>query len=141
MADIKGSLAGYVAEKIKCGTTSNGVGGDFQHAMQLAHTMVWDCGMGPSGLVGSYRMIPDSASSNHLSEAVKQKLNQESQDILQMCMKEVEVLLKKENVLLERFAKELIERGELDFDDIEAIFKEYGKSNPRVSEKFIPKTS
>ena len=40
LANIKVSLAGYVAEKIKFGTTSNGVGGDFQHAMQLAHTMV-----------------------------------------------------------------------------------------------------
>ena len=54
-------------------------------------------------------------------------------------MKSVEDLLKKENVIFERFASELIARLELDYDDIEAIFAEYGKSNPRDTAKYIPK--
>ena len=62
-------------------------------------------------------------------------------EIIQMCLKQVEDLLKKESVIFERFAKELIAREELDYDDIEAIFKEYGKSNPRITEKYIPKTT
>ena len=41
----------------------------------------------------------------------------------------------------ERFAKELLERNELDYDDIEAIFKEYGKANPRISSKYVPPKS
>ena len=43
--------------------------------------------------------------------------------------------------VIERFAKELLQRNELDFDDIEAIFKEYGKSNPRVTDKYTPKSA
>ena len=58
---------------------------------------------------------------------------------MQGCLKEVEEFLKKEMVIFERFAKELLERSELDFDEIEAIFKEYGKSNPRVTQKYVPK--
>ena len=144
LANIKVALAGYVAEKIKFGATTSGVSSDFQHAMHQAHRMVWSWGMGASGLVGDYSSIPsggDWSKSNELSESVKAQLNKDTQDILQMCMKEVEALLRKESVIFERFAKELVERQELDYDDIEAIFKEYGKSNPRVTAKYIPKTT
>ncbi len=141
MANIKVSLAGYVAEKIKFGTTSTGVGGDFQNAMRLAHSMVWHYGMGTSGLVGNYSIIPHNESwrdGDQLSESLKARLNAETQDILQACIKDVEELLKRESIIFERFAKELIERLELDYDDIEAIFKEYGKANPRVTAKYVP---
>ena len=142
MVNIKVSLAGYVAEKIKFGTTTSGVSADFQAAMQHAHRMVWSWGMGASGLVGDYSSIPskgDWSGGNELSESMKAQLNKDTQDILQKCMKEVEELLRKEIVIFERFAKELVEREELDYDEIEAIFKEYGKSNPRVTAKYIPK--
>ncbi len=135
LANIRVALAGYVAEKVKFGVTSSGVGADFQRAMQLAHTMVWRLGMGKSESLGDYGSIPPE----QLSDSIKETLNSETQEIIQSCMKEVEDLLKKEHVIFERFAKELIERMELDYDDIEAIFKEYGKSNPRITQKYIPK--
>ena len=135
IANIKVAIAGYVAEKIKFGVTSSGVGSDFQNAMHLAHTMVWRLGMGASESLGDYGSIPP----DQLSESIKEKLNAETHAVIQFCMKEVEALLKKESVIFERFAQELIKRQELDFDDIEAIFKEYGKANPRVSSKYIPK--
>ena len=53
-------------------------------------------------------------------------------------MREVEALLRSESVIFERFAQELVKREELDYDDIEAIFKEYGKANPRVASKYVP---
>ena len=59
-------------------------------------------------------------------EKVKEQLNQETQDILQECLKEVENLLKKESKLLDRFAQELLAREELNYDEIEAIFQEFG---------------
>lgn len=130
-------IAGYVAEKTKFGVTSSGVSSDFQHAMRLAHHMVWSLGMGKSESLGDYASIP----AEQLSGSVKDKLNAETHEIIQSCLKKVEDLLKQESVIFERFAKELIERLELDYDEIEAIFKEYGKSNPRVAAKYIPKTS
>jgi cell division protease FtsH len=134
MAEIKVLLAGYAAEKTKFGVTSSGVSSDFQQAMRLAHHMVWTLGMGKSESLGDYSSIP----AEQLSGSVKDKLNAETHEIIQSCLKDVEALLQKENEIFERLATELIKRLELDFDDIEAIFKEYGKSNPRVAAKFIP---
>ncbi len=126
-ADIKSYLAGYAAEKIKYGTTTSGVSSDFRGAMLIAHNMVWRLGMGPSGLVGDYTSIPE----NEISSDTKRVLNQDADKILKQCLQEVEELLKKENVLFERFAQELLHKGELEYDEIEAIFAEYGKVNPR----------
>ncbi len=127
MADIKSYLAGYVAEKIKYGVTTSGVASDFRGAMQIAHSMVWRLGMGTTGMVGDYTVVPDA----EMSGDTRNKLNNDTNQILQQCLKEVEELLKKENVLFERFAHELLVKGELEFDEIEAIFAEYGKVNPR----------
>ncbi|MFH0731736.1 MAG: AAA family ATPase [Candidatus Omnitrophota bacterium] len=125
LADIKVSLSGFIAEKIKFKTTSSGVASDFQNAMRLAHLMVWKLGMGTSGLVGDYTALPET----NVSEDVKKKLNDETQAILQTCCKDVEDVLKKEWNIVERFTKELLEKKELEYDEIEAIFKEYNKKS------------
>ncbi len=133
IANIKVSLAGYVAEKLKCGSTSDGVGSDFQHAMATAHEMVWRLGMGENGFIGDYTVLLESwrfrggGSSDRLSDGTKEKLNNETYRILQECLQDVEALLGKEDVLLERFTEELLQRNELEYDDIEAIFTEYGR--------------
>ncbi|MFN3967174.1 MAG: AAA family ATPase, partial [Endomicrobiia bacterium] len=49
LADIKVSLAGYVAEKKKFSTTSSGVEADLQTATRIAHNMVWKYGMSIDG--------------------------------------------------------------------------------------------
>jgi cell division protease FtsH len=128
LADIKCFLAGYVGEKQKFGVTSNGVAADFQAAMQLAHLMVWKFGMGENGLVGDFTIIPE----HQLSEEMKNRLNQETNRVVQSCLKEVETLLTEEKEIFERFAKELLQKNELEYDEIEAIFAEYGKPNPRL---------
>ncbi|MBI4550124.1 MAG: AAA family ATPase [Candidatus Omnitrophica bacterium] len=127
-ADIKVAIASYVAEKLKFGTTTSGVSQDFKHAMQLAHTMVWRLGMGKSGLVGDFTILPE----HQLSDEMRSTLNGDTNVLLQDCMRSVEEMLKKENLLFERFAKELLTREELEYDDIEAIFAEYGKVSPRL---------
>jgi len=139
LADVKVSLGGYVAEKIACGTTTEGVSSDFTQAMRIAHKMVWRLGMGDSNFVGDYAQIPaggsifeGGAGSNQLSEEIKLRLNNDTQKIIQDCLKEVDDLLKAERPILDRFAKELLEKEELEFDEIEAIFKEYGKSSQRA---------
>ncbi len=127
MADIKSYLAGYAAEKYKYGVTTTGVSSDFRGAMSIAHAMVWKLGMGPSGLVGDYTAIPEA----ELSAETKNRLNTDTDKILKQCLTEVEELLKKESAIFERFAHELLVKGELEYDEIEAIFAEYGKANPR----------
>jgi len=127
MADIKVCLAGYAGEKVKYGTTTSGVSSDFKKAMSITHHMVWVCGMGPSGFVGDYTVVPH----HELSQDIIRTLNSDVNKILGDCLKEVEQLLKTEKDLFERFAHDLLTKQELDYDQIEAVFQEYGKANPR----------
>jgi len=127
LADIKSSLAGYVAEKMRFGVTSTGVSSDFKHAMGTAHWMVWELGMSDAGFLGNYTIVQNAS---QLSESIKEKLNQETQKILQRCLKDVEELLTKEKPVMERLVRELLAKQELEYDEIESIFLEYGK--PRL---------
>ena len=131
--EIRICLGAYAAERLKLGITTSGVGGDFANALYTAHNMVWRMGMGKSGIIGDfhaldyYRRIGGAA---QISEEMKVKLDNDVQDIMQACLKEVAELLKKEEPLLDRLAKELIAKEELNYDEIEAIFKEFGKTRP-----------
>jgi len=87
--------------------------------------------MSEKGYVGDYTVVPE----NQLSEKMKQDLNDQTQKMFQECLKDVEELLKKESVILDRFANELLEKEELEYDDIEAIFKEYGKSREQLEKE------
>ncbi|MFA6003670.1 MAG: AAA family ATPase [Elusimicrobiota bacterium] len=126
---IKTSLGGYVAEKLKYGVTTSGVSSDFTNAMMIAHDMVWRLGMGGDEFIGDFSFIPAGGTgrANQLSEALKDRLNVDTQRILRECMQEVESVLKAESKILDRFAQELLVREELDYDEIVSIFMEYGK--------------
>lgn len=138
LANIKVTLGSYVAENLKFNTTTSGVAEDLHQAMWWAYNMVWRWGMGPSGIKGNFKELEKTfgaptwgwSSPNFLSEKTKEKLDEDVQSIIQQCLSEVQDLLSKESGLLDRFAQELIKRQELDYDEIEAIFKECGKSRP-----------
>jgi len=131
---IKVCLGSYAAEKIKYGYTTAGVaGGDFASALYTAHNMVWRMGMGKSGIIGDFHALDfyrQLGGSPLMSEQTKEKLDHDVQEIMQSCLQEVMEVLKKEEPLLDRLAKELVTKEELNFDEIEAIFKEFGKSRP-----------
>ena len=149
LANIKAALGGYVAEKLKFESTSDGVAADFQNAMMQAHQMVWRLGMGANGFIGDYEALLGSwvfrggAQGDRLSDAMKDRLNNETHTILSQCLHDVETLLKEEDVLLERFAADLLKKEELEYDEIEAIFTEYGKQRhfPAPSGPSTPTTS
>jgi len=137
IADIKVALGGFVAEKIKYGVTTTGVSSDFTNAMNNAHNMVWNYGMGLSGLIGDFSLLVNPSGRsltgrNDLSDSFKNELNRETQTILNTCAKEVEDLLRAEWPLVERFVQELVKRSELEYDDIHAIFKEFGKAREQI---------
>jgi cell division protease FtsH len=121
IAQIKVSLAGYVAEKLRYGVTATGVSSDFKAAMHYAHVMVWAVGMG-EGFLGDYSAIPEQ----HLSEAVKQRLNAETERILKECYDDTVRVMKKHWKIIDRFVKELLEKEELDYDEIDVVFDEFG---------------
>ena len=139
IANIEAALAGYVAEKLKCSSTSDGVAADFQHAMAMAHNMVWKLGMGSNGFIGDYTLLLNSwqfrgaAQGDQLSDRMKEQLNDETQKILHDCAERAEQLLRREDAILERFAQELLTKNELEYDEIEAIFAEFGKTRQHPS--------
>jgi cell division protease FtsH len=122
-AHVRVALAGYAAEKLRYNTTTDGVSADFANAMNYAHTMVWRYGMGSEGFVGDYTAIPK----DQISDAMKDRLNKQTELVLRNSLREVEAILRAESTLLDRFASELLKRDELDYDDIASIFREYGK--------------
>lgn len=134
--EIKISLGSYAAEKIKLGYTTSGVGGDFANALSIAHEMVWRVGMGESGLIGDFyaldlnRRSPFQETGANISEETKRLLDKDTQSIMHKCLREVMELLKKEEPLIDRLAQELVAKEELNYDEIEAIFKEFGKARP-----------
>jgi cell division protease FtsH len=131
--EIRISLGSYAAEKIKFGFTTSGVGGDFANALYTAHNMVWRLGMGKSGIIGDFHALDFYRRVGGIpliSEEMKTRLDSDVQEIMQNCLKEVTELLKKEEPLIERLAKELVQKEELNYDEIEAIFKEFGKARP-----------
>jgi cell division protease FtsH len=131
--DIKISVGSYAAEKIKLGFSTSGVGSDFSNALYTAHNMVWRMGMGKTGIIGDFHALDfyrRNGGSMLISEDMKLKLDNDVQDIMQTCLREVTDLLKREEPLLDRLAQELVAREELNYDEIEAIFKEFGKNRP-----------
>lgn len=135
LAQIKVSLGSYASEKIKYGTTTSGVDSDFQTALFWAHNMVWRWGMGKSGLLGNYSSLDTMSSGwitfskgSVISEKIREQLNRDTQEILEQCLKEVDELLRKQMALLDSFAKELFDKQELDYDEIDAIFKQFNLS-------------
>jgi len=103
--------------------------------------MVWKWGMGKSGLIGNYSLLTQMSEglgifrgqdASYISEDIREKLNSDVQQILNECLQEVEELLKKESALLDRFTQELLAKDEINYDEIEAIFKEFGKTRPPI---------
>jgi len=139
LANIKTCLGSFVAEKIKFGTTSSGVEADFSYALQLAHQMVWRWGMGESGIIGNlyalgndYGWRSEIAPIN-ISEKNKEKLDDDTQKIMNQCLREAEEILTRKRDLLEYFAQELLTKQELEYDEILEIFKKYGEEKPKDS--------
>ncbi len=130
LANIKVSIASYVAEHMKFGSTSSGVGGgpgsDFYKAMEIAHTMVWRYGMGKSGLIGDFHALDNQFGQSFISERTREKLDEDVQDILQSCIRQVRDVLTQHRDLFEEFSQTLLQKEELEYDEIVAIFNKFG---------------
>ncbi|GHT51185.1 ATP-dependent zinc metalloprotease FtsH [Endomicrobiia bacterium] len=129
IADIMVSLAGYAAEKIKYNTTTTGVSSDFRKSMRVANYMVWEIGMGNSGFIGDFSIIPEE-----MSQGLKEKLNNDTISIINSCYSKIEEFLKANWDAVDAIAKRLIKDKELDFDELEETMETVGKRKPKSIE-------
>lgn len=140
LAQIKACLAGYTAEKLKFGVTTEGVTSDFRAATHLAQSMVWRLGMGVEGDVGDF-ITPLGRTNElegilaHLSDSTKERLNKEVANILKTCYQDVEQLLTKESELLNKLGEALLQKDELEYEEIDSICQQYGKTKVRKIEE------
>ena len=137
LANIKTCLASYVAENLKFGTTSSGVDSDLSQALNFAHQMVWRWGMGESKILGNFYALAGSSwgysGGRKISEKTLEKLDSDTQKIINQCLNEVTEILSEEKELLNYFAQELLKKEELEYDEIVEIFKKHGKKRPQES--------
>ena len=134
LASIKCGLGGYVAEKIKYSYSSGGVEQDFKTIMGIAYSMVYRWGMGESGYLGNFSalFLTNRSTEPMISEEAKAKLDADVQKIIKQCKDEVEQVLIENRALLDKFAAELLEKEELDYDQMEEIFKAFGKTRAQA---------
>jgi len=123
VADIKVALAGYAAERIRFGVTTTASCAAFKTATELAQAMTWKHSMGDAHWIGDFTAIPSA----QLSGDVAASLNNHAREILNHCLNDVEVYLRKEWKIVERLAGELLKRSELDYNEIDAIMNEFGR--------------
>jgi ATP-dependent Zn protease len=88
--------------------------------------------MGDSGFLGNFDALYRREESDEpmMSESLKTKLDEDVQKILSSCLRETEALLTRERALLDKFAMDLLAKEELNYDEMEEIFKSFGKVRP-----------
>ena len=82
--------------------------------------------MGRSGILGDMASLTGGLGTNAISEKTKERLDDDVQDILSSCLKEDAEILTANRALLDTFAQELFNKGELEYDEIQAIFDKFG---------------
>lgn len=92
--------------------------------------------MGRSGLLGNFLAPISREGIPHMSEKTKEVLDADVQDILQTCLKETTDTLTTHRDLLEYFSQELLNKGDLQHDEIQAIFRKFDvkpKTRPEIT--------
>jgi len=110
-------LAGYVSERMIFDHTTEVVQQDFDAATRIVQLMVWQIGMGESGLIGNY----DAIKADHLSNALKQTLNHDMEKIFRQSVADVEKMLRKHRSILDQVAAQLVEKEELERSEIRRL--------------------
>ncbi|MCX7905357.1 MAG: AAA family ATPase [Elusimicrobiales bacterium] len=122
LASIRVSVSGYMAEMIKFSSSSDGVVSDLAEATKIAHAMVWKLGMGSGGYLCSFSSIPEK----EISDELVNRLNYEMCKIIENEKEKAEKVLRDNWNIVEEFVKLLLEKDELEYDEIVEVFRRNG---------------
>jgi len=133
-------MGGRAAEEVFFKDITTGAANDFDQATNIARRMVTDFGMSKLGPVnfGPTQDITDWGSEfweqNNISQEMLAKIDQEISDILKTAFALATQIVKKNRVVLEKVAIDLIKKESMDQDQFEKIVgkKDIGKKEPRT---------
>ncbi len=127
LSEIATLLGGYVAEKIKFGEMTTGASNDLSRASELARRLVKEYGMSSLGPIsfGEKEEIVflgrEISEQRNYSEKIAERIDEEVDVIIKGAQKNAEIVLLKHKNLLEKVAKNLIEKEIIEREEFEKI--------------------
>ncbi len=129
LSEIATLLGGYSAEKVKFGQITTGASNDLMRASELARKIVKEYGMSSLGPISFGEkddlvfLGKEISEQRNYSEKVATKIDDEVEIIIKNCQKEAEKILIKKRNLLDKIAKNLIEKEIIEREDFEKMIK------------------
>lgn len=127
LSEVATLLGGYTAEKIKFGEMTTGASNDLSRASDIARKLVKEFGMSPLGPIAfgeKEEMVflgKEISEQRNYSEKVAEKIDKEVETIIKQGQKNAETILKKHKALLDKLAKNLIEKETIEREEFEKI--------------------
>jgi len=121
-------LGGYCAERIKFGEMTTGASNDLMRASELARKLVKEYGMSSLGPISfgekeEAMFLGKGIGERNYSEKIAERIDEEVDVIIKNSEKNAEVLLIKHKNLLDKVAKNLIEKEIIEREEYEKIIK------------------
>ena len=129
MSEIATLLGGCSAEKIVFGEMTTGASNDLQRASEMARKLVKEYGMSSLGLIAfgdKEEMVflgKEISEQRNYSEKVAERIDEEIDVIIKGAQKNAEQILLKHRNLLDKVAKDLIEKEIIEREEYEKIIK------------------
>ncbi|OGG40449.1 cell division protein FtsH [Candidatus Jorgensenbacteria bacterium RIFCSPLOWO2_01_FULL_45_25b] len=126
-SEISTLLGGYCAEKIKFGEMTTGASNDLGRASEMARKLVKEYGMsslGPISFGEKEEMVflgKEISTQRNYSEKIAERIDEEVDMIIKEAQRKAEVLLIKHRNLLEKVAKDLIEKETIERAEFEKL--------------------
>ena len=129
VSEIATLLGGCTAEKIKFGEMTTGASNDLQRASEMARRLVKEYGMsslGPIAFGDRNEMIfmgKEISEQRNYSEKIAERIDEEVDMIIKEAQKQAELILIKRKNLLEKVAKDLIEKEIIEREEYEKLIR------------------
>jgi len=129
ISEIATLLGGYTAEKVRFGEITTGASNDLQRASELARKLVKQYGMsslGPISFGEKEELIflgKEISEQRNYSEKIAERIDAEVDIIIKEAQKRAELILIKHKSLLDKVAKNLIEKEIIEREEYEKLVK------------------
>ena len=129
VSEIATLLGGYTAERVKFGEITTGASNDLQRASEFARRLVKQYGMsslGPISFGEKEELVflgKEISEQRNYSEKIAERIDEEVDIIIKEAQKRAELILIKNKILLDKVAKNLIEKEIIEREEFEKLIK------------------